>query len=502
MVSIPKVAPNAAPSLLQSTYPSASPPPLAPSRAAFPVAACGPLLEAAVDAVAARTQAPCELIAHHLLTLAAMVAQRLVGVRLPTGEVQPLSCYFLTLADSGEGRGAAEAMCIGPVRFWQRRFSALWGMGTALNGWRAALAGADAGTGTCVAAVPLPAPDPHAMPPLSCFKHDRAFLSPERAGLSERNDRYAHFVRRSGLFASLAADLLTPSAARGSEARSLRALWDGSSAAAGAERTDTAPRLSVHLVTGLREGLAFLRSAEVADSGLLARLLVAQPASRIGVRTFSESDGAPPPALQAFHARLTGLYAREATCGARVVALDEQARALWLSFTHEMEAAIAPGGTFAAIRPPCSPAASNSRGSTPAKPCACRAGRAPRRPKPTPSRRSSPGLSANIQAASCPCARSIASGRRRCARQSPPSTPCAISNCSASSSPWRSRPGGAGGCWPGEARICSSIVQHECSMARFRSKILFPLRYSPFSACSMQHDEHYKPARRRRPESR
>ncbi|MCC6915629.1 MAG: DUF3987 domain-containing protein, partial [Rhodospirillaceae bacterium] len=88
----------------------------------FPVSACGPHLEAAIAAVAARTQAAPGLAAHHLLTLAAMAAQRLVSLRLPTGCTQPISAYFVTIAGSGEGRSAAEDLCVGPVRFWHRRF--------------------------------------------------------------------------------------------------------------------------------------------------------------------------------------------------------------------------------------------------------------------------------------------------------------------------------------------------------------------------------------------
>jgi hypothetical protein len=317
-----------------------------PPATPFPTSASGPHISAAIAAVAARTQSPPELVVHHLLTLAAMAAQRLVSIRLPTGPVQPVSCYFLTIVGSGEGRSAAENMCVGPVRFWQRRFT---DHVTSPRGERMIP------TRISLEVIPdfhilTPAPDvppAHAARP---FEFDQVFLSLRRAGVNDRYDRYARFGRRSGLFAGVATDLLTPSPARRAEAGSLSALWDGGVIATGVEGAALSPRLSVHLVAGAGEGLALLRAPEVAESGLLGRLLAVRPASRIGTRSFSEGDGAPPPELCALHDRLTDLYAREATCETRVVALNREARRLWLAFAHEAEAEMVEAGAFAPIR--------------------------------------------------------------------------------------------------------------------------------------------------------
>ena len=286
-------------------------------RTPFPTSACGPHLEAAIVAVAARTQAPPELIAHHLLTLAAMAAQRLISVRLPTGRTQPVSSYFLTMAASGEGRSVAEAMCVGPLRSGQQRFLAQHARSE----------------------------DGPRLEPVKI-----SFLSPHRSGANDRYDRYARFARCSGLFAAVAADLLTPSSTRRNEADSLSALWDGGIVVTGAKDKALAPRLSAHLIATLGEGLALLRAPEVADSGLLGRLLTVQPASRIGARVFSESDGAPPPELEVLHTRLTALFARDATYETRVIAFSDEARQAWLAFANEAEAAMAPEGDFAPIR--------------------------------------------------------------------------------------------------------------------------------------------------------
>lgn len=77
MAPLPKPAPPPA----QTYTPAITLPPPAP----FPAAILGPILAPAITAVAAQTQAPTSLIAHHILTLAAIAAQRLICVRLPTG---------------------------------------------------------------------------------------------------------------------------------------------------------------------------------------------------------------------------------------------------------------------------------------------------------------------------------------------------------------------------------------------------------------------------------
>jgi len=256
-------------------------------------------------------------------------------------------------------------MCLDPVRVWDRRFTAAAAMvdekGRPLEQHSVVidLRAPDSGipeTEKNVLRFGFYAPAKNGAPAPSpnTVEVGRVFLSAVRSTTADRYDRYARFGRRSGLFAGVAAELLTPSSARRNEADSLSALWDGGGLVKeneGDEGVALAPRLSVHLVATPGEGLALLRAPDVAASGLLGRLLTVQPASRIGARAFTAHDGAPPAALQALHARLTDLYAREATDDSRVLALDDAATAVWFAFAAEAEAAMAPGGAYECIRP-------------------------------------------------------------------------------------------------------------------------------------------------------
>ncbi len=294
--------------------PKSIPSPAADIRATSPVpnlakVSLGSHLSLATAAIATRTQAPPELVTHHLLTLAAMAAQRLVSVRLPTGEIRPVSCFFATFVGAGERRGAVEKMTLDAVCQWERAY----------DGEKRTI-----------------------------LEHANLFIEPPRAGM---HDRFGRYTRRSGMFARHPHDLIQALYRRREEAASLCALWDGkvfNQVAAPPQH----PRLSLHLVATPREGRALLADAALADSGFLGRLLCVQPASRLGARTWAAEDtDAPPPEFTALLEKLTALYAQTPTMDTRMVTFSAEAAAAWLAFAQEVEQAMAPGGVFAAIRP-------------------------------------------------------------------------------------------------------------------------------------------------------
>lgn len=276
---------------------------------AFPTDALGPTLAAAVTAVAAQTQAPTALIAHHILTLATVAAQRLIALRLPTGALRPVSCFFVSLVGTGEGRGAAEKVIIESVREWERAAEK----------------------------------QAKRLLPSQCLN---LFADPR---LSQKSDRYRNFTRQPGLFARHVSEVVQTGAQRRTEAASLCALWDGKVV----HQTfgPAFPRLVVHLVTPPRGGRGLLRDADLEDAGLLGRLLVAAPASTLGARTFhaAENDD-PPPALRAALSVFTDGYTQSLTAEARVIGFAPDAAARWFAYAQEVEAALAPGAALAPIR--------------------------------------------------------------------------------------------------------------------------------------------------------
>lgn len=78
------------------------------------------LIERVADELQETIQAPRGLIVAKLLSAVSIGLQHLVDVRTPRGEVIPTSCYFITLAKSGERKTAVESAVYKPIYEFQR----------------------------------------------------------------------------------------------------------------------------------------------------------------------------------------------------------------------------------------------------------------------------------------------------------------------------------------------------------------------------------------------
>ena len=74
----------------------------------FPVDALGGVLEAAARAIHDKVQAPMAICAQAVMASATLAVQAHADVVLPTGQSKPLSCYFVTVAASGERKTACD----------------------------------------------------------------------------------------------------------------------------------------------------------------------------------------------------------------------------------------------------------------------------------------------------------------------------------------------------------------------------------------------------------
>ena len=87
-----------------------------PAMGNFPVEALGSLMGPAAQAFQAKTQAPMDICASAVLAVAGLAAQAHADVRLPTGEVKPLSLYLLAIARSGERKTSADVHALTAVK--------------------------------------------------------------------------------------------------------------------------------------------------------------------------------------------------------------------------------------------------------------------------------------------------------------------------------------------------------------------------------------------------
>ncbi len=82
----------------------------------FPVDCIGPLLGDAAKAIHDLTQAPMAIGAQSVLAASALAGQGHADIQLPTGQVKPISNFFLTLAASGERKSTCDGYALDPMR--------------------------------------------------------------------------------------------------------------------------------------------------------------------------------------------------------------------------------------------------------------------------------------------------------------------------------------------------------------------------------------------------
>jgi hypothetical protein len=83
---------------------------------AFPVEALGEVLGSAARAIHDHVQSPLAICGQAVLAAATLAAQGHADVELATGQVKPLSNFYLTIAASGERKTATDSMALSPIR--------------------------------------------------------------------------------------------------------------------------------------------------------------------------------------------------------------------------------------------------------------------------------------------------------------------------------------------------------------------------------------------------
>src|SRR5262249_50708378 len=82
----------------------------------FPVGALGPVLGGAARAVHEHVQSPLAMCGQAVLAAATLAVQGHADVELATGQIKPLSNFFLTVAASGERKTATDQLALAAVR--------------------------------------------------------------------------------------------------------------------------------------------------------------------------------------------------------------------------------------------------------------------------------------------------------------------------------------------------------------------------------------------------
>ncbi len=306
----------------------------------FPFDALGPTLGGAALAISRHVQAPDALAAGSVLAAASLATMAHADVMLPHGQRAPLALFIVSAAGSGDRKTACDAVALAEIESVRREQV------------REYLQARQANEGA----------------------------TPRSLTIAKATTEGLQLVLRSqpivGLFSGEAAELLSGHSMR-EERRAAGIAW--LLKAWGAETLDSLTRgdgLSVLL--GRRIAMhcmvqpvllrTLLADPLAQGQGLLARCLIAEPASLAGSRLFRPAADVDP-AVSAYHARVAALLARPpqthpggdgCELAPRLLRIEPAAARLWIEGYNDIERAQAPGGKLEGARPFASKAAEHT----------------------------------------------------------------------------------------------------------------------------------------------
>jgi len=335
----------------------------------FPVECLGEVLTAAAMAIHDKTQAPVAICAQSVLAAATLAAQAHGDVALPTGEsAKPLSCLFVTVAESGERKSSVDSFALQPVREFEkdkleRFYRELATYEIAKEAFEAARDRAKRTGGTktladiTAAIADLGAPP---RPPVEpwCLISDTTAEGMVRQLVSGRPSL--------GLFSDEGGTFLGGHALRDEHrtktAADLSTLWDGKpfrrTRAADGTTVLYGRRFSAHLMVQPGVAARLFGAEDLRDQGLLSRVLGVAPVTAAGRRLWRASAPASERALANYSRAMGVLLDRDPPTAPdhpqelapHALALTPEARNVWVAYQHETEKRLGPDGDLAPIR--------------------------------------------------------------------------------------------------------------------------------------------------------
>ena len=335
-----------------------------PAADPFPIEALG-ALEAAARALQAQTQAPIDIAANSVLATCSLACQPHADIELPTGEAKPLSLYIVTVASSGERKTSNDARALVPVkereeelrRCYEKEiqsylYADVWKADRnktirngKLNRHKKREALAELGE----------EPKGPLTPILVCHEPTIEGLAKM---LVDGQPSVGVFASEGGAF--IGGHGFTDDA-KLRTASNFSMLWDDGALTrvrAGDGVTVLAGRrVALHLQAQPDVATRFLGDRILIDQGLLSRVLVSAPESTQGHRFFRKPEVGHNSAMADYCARVQSLLKRpmplkEGTrneLSPRRLRLSSEAELMWIAFSDEVEAKLAPGREYQPI---------------------------------------------------------------------------------------------------------------------------------------------------------
>jgi hypothetical protein len=340
--------------------------PILPDAEAFPIDMLPARLSAAVQAITDIVQVPISLAAQSVIGACALVAQTRINVEVPTRETVPASLFLFTIAASGDRKTTADKLALGPVyeheRELRKRFEPEQQQYTIDKAaYEAAMSKAKRDGGKDRLAVKRNM-EACGSPPLPPALPMLLVEDPTIEGMTKLLDEAYPSI---GLFSDEGAKMLggysMQEERQASSGAALSQLWDGKpiKRVRGTDVTKILDgrRASVHLMVQPGVASKLFGNKALRDQGMLSRMLVTYPKSLKGSRFWKEPAPETWDAVEAYHKRLSGLLRQAFTrmnpetreLEFSSVALQPEAREMWIAFSDMLERQQGPDQALAEV---------------------------------------------------------------------------------------------------------------------------------------------------------
>lgn len=340
-----------------------------PAATPFPANALGPILQSAADAIHHMTQAPYAICAQSVLAGATLCVQGLKDIQLPTGQTKPLSCFFLSVAATGERKSSCDLFALQPVRKHEEKMRAGYKQGH--QDWinkkevyeklRTDILRDKKQHRTAEqkeSAIGQLGPSPKApwLPSMTCQEPTLEglflFMAQSLPSIGLFNGEGGQFIAGHGMNEE----------SKVRTATGLSHFWDGTpvdrTRATDGYMLLAGKRLTIHLMAQPDIAADMLSDRTLLDQGLLSRFLVTAPDSAAGTRFFRDRDYATQTALDGYSRHMTGILGFDLPINEsegdvlkpQTLHLTEAARQLWIEFANAIETQLLPGGPLDNVR--------------------------------------------------------------------------------------------------------------------------------------------------------
>lgn len=335
----------------------------------FPINSLPEIFKEAVLGLHDKIQAPIAICVQSLLSAANLAVQGHVNISMPFGEIKPISCFFLTIAESGERKTACDNSALRAVKGYEADLR--YQCNIDLQEWEIKCASwkrqyeiiiskknRNISRDNIESQLKELGPQPEAPPepliicPEPTFEGLCKLMIRSRPSLGIFSSEGGQFIGGYGM----SADNKIRTAAALSE------IWDGESIkrVRGGDGTIilAGKRLCMHLMVQPNIGTNFLSDIELQDQGLLSRMLISSPLSTAGTRFQREVKPESNAALHKFDRVINNIlclslptkegYKNELK--PNLIIMQEKTLALYKRFSDHIESEIASGKSLESIK--------------------------------------------------------------------------------------------------------------------------------------------------------